>query len=61
MTIAILGVDLGKTNCSVAGVDDTGRVVLRRRVHRQSIAALAARWPECMVAMVTLPLCASGS
>lgn len=51
MTIAILGVDFGKTTCSVAGVDPTGRVVLRTRLHRQSIAALAARRPECVVAM----------
>lgn len=30
MTIVILGVDLGKTSCSVVGVDATGAVVTRR-------------------------------
>jgi transposase len=31
MAIAVLGIDLGKNSCSVAGLDGTGRVVLRRR------------------------------
>ncbi len=29
MQIAILGIDLGKNSCSVAGLDASGRVVLR--------------------------------
>jgi len=31
MQIAVLGIDLGKNSCSVAGLDATGRVILRRR------------------------------
>ncbi|MEO5614018.1 MAG: hypothetical protein ABIR04_03705 [Cypionkella sp.] len=34
MEIAVLGIDLGKTVCSVAGVDGTGAVVMRKRVQR---------------------------
>src|SRR6266513_874849 len=30
MHIAVLGIDLGKNSCSVAGLDASGRVVLRR-------------------------------
>jgi molecular chaperone DnaK (HSP70) len=30
MTIAVLGIDLGKNSCSVAGLDGTSRVVLKR-------------------------------
>ncbi len=51
MTIVILGIDLGKNSCSVVGLDATGRVVLRRRMRRESIIALAAKLPGCMVAM----------
>ncbi len=31
MDIVIVGIDLGKNSCSVAGLDPSGRVVLRRR------------------------------
>ena len=37
MTITVLGIDLGKNTCSVAGLDETGRVVLRRRVTREGV------------------------
>ena len=51
MTIAILGVDLGKNICSVVGLDNTGAVVLRRRMRRQTLIGLAAELPACVVAM----------
>jgi transposase len=51
MHVAVLGVDLGKNSCSVVGLDPTGRVVLRRRVHRGSVVKLATRLPACIVAM----------
>ena len=34
MDIVIVGIDLGKNSCSVAGLDASGRVVLRRRMRR---------------------------
>ena len=49
--IAVLGIDLGKNSCSVAGLDETGRVVLRRRVSRDGLAALLAKLRGCVVAM----------
>jgi transposase len=51
MSIAILGIDLGKNSCSVAGLDAEGRVVLRRRVRRETIPALVGKLPGCVVAM----------
>jgi transposase len=51
MTIVILGIDLGKNSCSVAGLDESGAVVLRRRMRRQTILGLAAKLPACVVAM----------
>ena len=51
MQIAFLGIDLGKNRCSVAGLDASGRVVLRRRMHRDGVVKLAAQIPACVVAM----------
>lgn len=51
MQIAVLGIDLGKNSCSVTGLDATGRVVLRRRMRRESIIKLAAGLPSCVMAM----------
>ncbi len=51
MTIATLGIDLGKTLNSVVGMDATGRVVLRRRVRRATLKELATNLPSCVVAM----------
>jgi transposase len=42
MTIAMLGIDLGKTLCSIVGLDAGGVVVLRRRLRRSSLAAFVA-------------------
>jgi transposase len=49
--ISVLGIDLGKNSCSVAGLDDAGRVVQRRRVPRHGLAAVLAKLPPCVVAM----------
>src|SRR5689334_8580487 len=51
MQIAVLGVDLGKNSCSVAGIDDSGSVVLRRRMRREGVIKLASKLPQCVVAM----------
>ena len=51
MTIAVLGIDLGKNSCSVVGLDETGRVVLRRRLTRDGVVRLGARLPACVMAM----------
>ncbi|MBS7708029.1 IS110 family transposase [Chelatococcus asaccharovorans] len=50
-TVAVLGIDLGKNSCSVAGLDDTGRVVLRRRLSREGVVRLTASMPTCVMAM----------
>src|SRR3954454_7411856 len=51
MAIAVLGIDLGKNSCSVAGLDGTCRVVLRRRLTRESVVRLAGTLPACVVAI----------
>jgi len=49
--IAVLGIDLGKNSCSLAGLDATGAVVMRRKMTRESLIAFAAGLPSCIVAM----------
>ena len=49
--IAVLGIDLGKNSCSVAGLDETGRVVMRRRLNRDGVVRLAGEMPACVMAM----------
>jgi hypothetical protein len=46
-----LGSDIGKNVCSVVGLDDTGAVVLRRRVRRDTLVALVGKLRACIVAM----------
>jgi hypothetical protein len=48
MDIAVLGIDLGKNNCSIVGLDGTGQVILRRRMQRKSIAVLGAKLSPCI-------------
>jgi transposase len=51
MAIAVLGIDLGKNNCSIVGLDGSGQVILRRRMQRKSIAVLGAKLSPCIIAM----------
>jgi transposase len=51
MSIHTLGIDLGKTVCSLAGLDASGRVVLKRRIRRNKIVAFAANLPARTIAM----------
>ena len=49
--VAMLGIDLGKTSCSLAGLDASGAVVLRRRMTREGVVAFVSKLPACVVAM----------
>jgi transposase len=49
--ISVLGIDIGKNICSLVGLDACGKVVFRRRVMRETLIALAAKFPPCIVAM----------
>ena len=49
--IAVLGIDLGKNSCSLAGLDATGAVIMRRKLTREGLIAFAAELPRCVVAM----------
>lgn len=49
--IAVLGIDLGKNSCSLAGMDATGAVVMRKRMTRDAIVTFAKTLPACVIAM----------
>ncbi len=49
VTIAVLGIDLGKNSCSIAGLDASGAIVLRRRTTRDGVIKLVASVPPCVV------------
>ena len=51
MDIVIVGIDLGKNSCSVAGLDPSGRVVLRRRMRRNVLENFVQGLQRCIVAM----------
>lgn len=51
MAITVLGIDLGKYSCSVAGLDEAGHIVLRRRLTRDGVVRLGAKLPACVMAM----------
>ena len=51
MDIKVLGIDLGKTVCSLAGLDEAGAVVFRKRLQRHRLLDFLATLAPCVVAM----------
>jgi transposase len=51
MKVHVLGIDLGKNVCSLVGLDEAGAVVMRRRAKRETLIALAAKLPACIIGM----------
>jgi len=51
MKIVMVGIDLGKNLCSMAGLDESGAIVLRRRMKRESVLPFTAQLQQCTVAM----------
>jgi transposase len=51
MQIAVIGIDLGKNICSLAGIDGSGQVVVRRRVRRENVFKIVSQLKPKTVAM----------
>ena len=51
MQLSDIGIDLGKTSCSLVGLDAGGKVVLCRRMRRDTVIAFCSKFPACVVAM----------
>ena len=49
--IAVVGLDIGKRLFHLVGMDQAGRVVLRRRCSRSHLFALVERLPPAVVGM----------
>ncbi len=49
MNVATLGIDLGKTSCSLVGLDGEGAVILRRKLRRERVVELAASLGRCRI------------
>lgn len=50
MQVAVLVIYLGKNSCGIVGIDETGKVVVRRRMQRPMAIAFAANLDRCIVA-----------
>lgn len=51
MSIVVLGIDLGKTVCSLVGLDAGGAVLVRRRLRRTALVDFVLSLSRCAVAM----------
>src|SRR5438067_7563986 len=49
MTIAMIGLDTAKTVFQVHGLDESGRAVLRRKLHRSELVRFFEQQPRCTV------------
>lgn len=56
---SVLGINLGKNSCSVVGLGGAGKVVVRRRMQRETVISFAASLAPCVVAMEGLLRCPS--
>src|SRR5438445_12226425 len=49
--ITTVGIDLAKLVFSMHGVDENGKVVLRKTVSRSRFMSMVAQWPACLIGM----------
>ena len=50
-TIAVIGIDIGKTAFHVLGLDERGAIVLRQKWSRGQVEARLANMPPCLIGM----------
>jgi len=51
MKITTIGLDLAKNVMQVHGVDEQGKVVLKKQLRRHRVASFFANLPVCLVGM----------
>lgn len=51
MNLTTLGIDLAKTSFSLVGMDNHGKVVLRKTLKRTQLLAFVAQCPTCLIGM----------
>ncbi len=50
MQLSIIGIDLGKTSCSLVGVNTAGKVLVRRRMRRDTVVTFCSKYPGSIIA-----------
>jgi transposase len=48
MNLTTLGIDLAKTSLSLVGMDDHGKVMLRKTLKREALMSFVAQCPPCV-------------
>jgi len=63
MDVSVRGTNLGKNSCSVVGLDATGKVVVRRRMRRETVTSTrrpcrpgSSRWKPVAVRITWVAL-----
>ncbi len=51
MNITTMGIDLAKNTFQLHGVDEHGRVVLRKKLTRSKLLGFLANLPPCLIGM----------
>jgi transposase len=51
MNLTTLGIDLAKTSFSLVGMDQHGKIVLRKTLKRDQLLPFIAQCPECLIGM----------
>ena len=51
MKIQTIGIDLGKSVFHVIGLDESGKIILRRRFSRTQLTTYLANIPACLIGM----------
>lgn len=51
MKLTALGIDLAKTTFSIVGMDDSGKVMLRKTLKRAQLLPFIAQCPPCLIGM----------
>ena len=58
MKITTVGIDLAKNVFQVHGVDDRGKVVLKKQLKRHQVLGFFSNMPPCLIGMEEVPLSA---
>ncbi len=51
MNLTTLGIDLAKTSFSLVGMDEKGKVILRKTLKREGLLPFIAQCPKCLIGM----------
>jgi hypothetical protein len=54
LSVATMGIDIGKNSFHVVGLDQRGAIVVRQRWTRSQIRARLANMPPCLIGMEAL-------